>query len=198
MTATLVIDTAGSRCAVAVAVDGAIRAEQVEPMTRGHAERLFPLIGRVLAQAGTDPADLGLIVVCTGPGGFTGARIGVAAARGLSLALGIPAAGVSWFEAIASGASASEVAVVLPAPPGVLFVQYFRDKAPLAPPAPLPASDEALPNLPRFGAEALDGTGLTDLARAALLRADHAPPAPLYLRPPDAQPGRTLAPRLLG
>lgn len=198
MTATVVIDTASSRCAVAVVMDGTIRAEQVEPMTRGHAERLFPLIDRVLAQARTSLSDLGLIVVCTGPGGFTGARIGVAAARGLSVALGIPAAGVSWFEAIASGAGAGEVAVVLPAPPGTLFVQYFRDRAPLASPAPLPTGDEGPRNVPRLGAEALDGTGLADLARAALLRAEHAPPAPLYLRPPDAQPGRTLAPRLLG
>jgi tRNA threonylcarbamoyl adenosine modification protein YeaZ len=197
MTATLVIDTAGLRCAAAVVIDGAIRAEQVEQMTRGHAERLFPLIGRVLAQARTGPTHLGLIVVCTGPGGFTGARIGVAAARGLSLALGIPAAGVSWFEAIASGAGANEVAVVLPAPPGALFVQYFRGEAPLAAPAPLPAGDTRR-NLPQFGAEALDGTGLADLARAALLRDEHAPPTPLYLRPPDAQPARTRAPRLLG
>lgn len=63
-------------------------------MTRGQAERLMPLAEEVLAEAGVAPRDLTAVAVCTGPGNFTGVRIAVAAARGLSLSLGIPAVGV--------------------------------------------------------------------------------------------------------
>ncbi len=73
-------------------------------MTKGQAERLFPLIGEVMAQAGLAWSDLDAIGVGIGPGNFTGVRISVAAARGLALSLGIPAIGISATEAAACGA----------------------------------------------------------------------------------------------
>ncbi len=54
-------------------------------MGRGHAEHLFPMIDKVLARAGVGYEGVGRIAVCTGPGSFTGVRIGVAAARGIAL-----------------------------------------------------------------------------------------------------------------
>ena len=89
MSLVLVIDTAAAHCAVAVFQSdamggGAALAERREPMLRGHAERLFPLIEAALSEARVAVSALDAIAVCTGPGGFTGARIGVAAARGLA------------------------------------------------------------------------------------------------------------------
>src|SRR5439155_10793463 len=58
----------------------------------------------LLRAAGTAPAELDLLVVGIGPGSFTGIRIGLAAARGLALALDVPVAGVSTLAALAAGA----------------------------------------------------------------------------------------------
>lgn len=81
-------------------------------MAKGQAERLFPLLEEVLAEAGLSWSDLDAIGVGIGPGNFTGVRISVAAARGLSLSLGIPAAGVSATEAAACDAGRPCRAVV--------------------------------------------------------------------------------------
>jgi tRNA threonylcarbamoyladenosine biosynthesis protein TsaB len=70
-------------------------AGQSRAVGKGHAELLFGEIGARFAQAGLTPADIGRIVVAVGPGSFTGVRIGVAAARGLALALAVPVVGVT-------------------------------------------------------------------------------------------------------
>ena len=92
-------DCAGSGCAAAVLAGDRVVARRAEKLERGQAARLMPLIAETLKEAGLVPADLDLIAVTTGPGGFTGIRIGLAAARGLALAAGIPAVGVSNFAA---------------------------------------------------------------------------------------------------
>lgn|GEM_PF-63947 len=94
-------DTSAAHCAAAVICGDRLLAQRVEPMTKGQAERLFPLLEEVLAEAGLAWSDLDAIGVGIGPGNFTGIRISVAAARGLALSLGIPAAGVSATEAAA-------------------------------------------------------------------------------------------------
>ena len=97
-------DTSAAHCAAAVVCGDRVLAERAEAMTKGQAERLFPLIGEVMAQAGLAWSDLDAIGVGIGPGNFTGVRISVAAARGLALSLGIPAIGISATEAAACGA----------------------------------------------------------------------------------------------
>jgi tRNA threonylcarbamoyl adenosine modification protein YeaZ len=66
-----------------------------------HAEFIFPLIDKVISEAKIEKAEIGGIIVSTGPGSFTGLRIGMSAAKGLAVALDIPIVGVSIFNALA-------------------------------------------------------------------------------------------------
>jgi len=79
---------------------GRVVAERYEEMKKGQAERLFPMLEAVLGEVGAVWEELDAIGVGTGPGNFTGIRIAVSAARGLSLSLDVPAVGVSGFEAL--------------------------------------------------------------------------------------------------
>ena len=114
----LALDTTADNCAVALAKTGnglSVLVRRTEAIGRGHAERLMPMIGEALAEAGLTYADLERIAVTTGPGSFTGTRIGVAAARGLALALGIPAVGLSVLDALIEAAGAKSDGVVVAA-----------------------------------------------------------------------------------
>ena len=128
----LALDTAGDNCAVALARAGdglSVLARRVEAIGRGHAERLMPMIGEVLAEADLTYADLERIAVTTGPGSFTGTRIGVAGARGLALALAIPAVGVSVLDALieATGGKADSLIVAaLDAKRGEIYAKAVR------------------------------------------------------------------------
>ena len=102
----LVFDTSCGACSVAVWSGDRAVAERYEAMPRGQAERLLPMIEETLAEAGMAWGRLDAVGVTRGPGAFTGIRIGLAAARGLALARGIPAIGISTFEALAVRAPA--------------------------------------------------------------------------------------------
>lgn len=101
MRALLAIDTADRTAGVALAVEGAVVAEHVEGSAARHSARLFDLIDGVLAGAGATRSDLCAVGVTRGPGSFTGLRVGIATAKGLAYALGIPVVGVSSLEALA-------------------------------------------------------------------------------------------------
>ena len=103
----LAFDTSAARCAAALVSGGRVLAARDEAMDRGQAERLLPMLEAMLAEAGVGWAALDGLAVCTGPGNFTGLRIAVAAVRGLALALGVPAVGVTAFEALAAPAGPS-------------------------------------------------------------------------------------------
>ena len=215
---TLAFDTEAAHCAAALVRGDALLAERAEPMARGQAERLLPLLGELLAGAGQGWDDLGLIAVGTGPGNFTGLRIAVAAARGLALARGLPAIGVSLFEALAEGTQGPAL-VTLDDRRGGLFAQRLEAGLPVG--APVEADPEALEAaLGPFPAAMLclghrAGEVAARLGRAAgseaaepdpraiarvaarRLRAGAPPrPAPLYIRRADALPS-SEAPTLI-
>jgi tRNA threonylcarbamoyladenosine biosynthesis protein TsaB len=98
----LAFDTATDRATSALVDDGEVLGERVS-----RASTLLEDVDALLRQAGAHPGDLDALAVGVGPGGFTGIRIGLAAARGLSLALDVPAAGVSTLDALAAGAAAA-------------------------------------------------------------------------------------------
>ena len=83
----LAIDTALAACSAAVLDtehNGGIVASESLPMVRGHAEALLPLLQRVMQAAGLTFPDIDRIAVTTGPGSFTGLRVGLSAARGIA------------------------------------------------------------------------------------------------------------------
>jgi tRNA threonylcarbamoyladenosine biosynthesis protein TsaB len=100
----LAIDTALDACAAAVldTETAKLIAQESQAMKRGHAEALMPLIGRVITQSGIGFETLDRIAVTTGPGSFTGLRVGLSAARGLGLAASKPVVGVTTLTAYAA------------------------------------------------------------------------------------------------
>lgn len=106
MVSILAFDSSAAACSVAVWRDGAVVAAERLPMSRGHAEALMPMIERAMDAARLGYRDLAAVAVAAGPGAFTGLRIGIATARGLALAAGIPAIGVSVFAALAAAVPA--------------------------------------------------------------------------------------------
>src|ERR1700688_3528834 len=100
----LAIDTALDACAAGVldTEAGQLIAQESLVMRRGHAEALMPLIARVIKQAGIAFTALDRIAVTTGPGSFTGLRVGLSAARGIGLAADRPVVGVTTLTAYAA------------------------------------------------------------------------------------------------
>ena len=131
------MDAACSACSTAVLRDGRILAAERSAAARGHAETLMPMIVRTLARAGLGFSQIAALAVTVGPGSFTGIRIALAAARGLSLALDRPVLGVTTLEAVAHAAlrgspgAAAPCLVALDARREDLYVQIFApDGAP--------------------------------------------------------------------
>jgi tRNA threonylcarbamoyladenosine biosynthesis protein TsaB len=213
----LAIDTALAACSVAVFDSDADRilAVQSLPMTRGHAEALMPLVERVMADAGASFAEIERLAVTTGPGSFTGLRVGIAAARGIALASEKPAVGVTTLQAYAAPHQAERRFPIIAAIDARNDQVYFQVFAPgrsnggprLAPLREAAKAAAALPaRLVGSAAQAIaaalsenDAVPVSvetrvapDIAWVARLGAfsadDTSPPVPQYLRAPDAQP----------
>lgn len=103
----LALDTSGPACSVALWENGLVGARR-ETMDRGHSEALIPMIRDLMSAHAWTMDDLGLIAVTTGPGAFTGLRIGLAATKGLALATGTPCIGVTTFQVLAQGIPETE------------------------------------------------------------------------------------------
>ncbi|MGR3491216.1 MAG: tRNA (adenosine(37)-N6)-threonylcarbamoyltransferase complex dimerization subunit type 1 TsaB [Shimia sp.] len=187
----LAVDTSGAYVALALFVDEDITVD-VTDMAKGQAEALFPLAEGLLKDAGLTWQSLDRLAVCTGPGNFTGIRIGVSAVRGLALSLDIPAIGISTFEAVAELVPGT-LRVTCPTPWGAV---YLADPAQ---PELAEIADPAKLDTKRF-ARAEDHSpearirAITALARG---REAAAPPAPLYIRPADAAPPKDAPPVIL-
>ncbi|MEL7115167.1 MAG: tRNA (adenosine(37)-N6)-threonylcarbamoyltransferase complex dimerization subunit type 1 TsaB, partial [Pseudomonadota bacterium] len=118
-------DTSGPACAAALLSGGTVVAHRHEAMAKGQAERLLPMLEEVLAEANVAWSDLAALGVGVGPGNFTGVRIAVSAARGVSLGLGLPTVGVSALEAQAF-ATSGVVISSLDARRDQLYLQVFE------------------------------------------------------------------------
>lgn len=170
----LAFDAAGRGCSAAVWRDGQVLAADRAAMARGQAERLVPMIDSVLRTACVGYPELDALAVTTGPGAFTGVRIGLASARGYALALGIPAIGIGSLAAIAAGTQPEERAgrtllVLIDAKRADVYAQAFQpDLRPATDPMALTpdALDAALPAGPLLLAGDGDA-GAVDTLRAA-------------------------------
>lgn len=96
----LALDSSMGGCTVAVWMADGRHFSKTLVTEREQAAKLIPMVQAVLAEAGIEFADLGLIVTTVGPGSFTGLRISLSAARSLGLALGAPVQGVSTFDLV--------------------------------------------------------------------------------------------------
>jgi tRNA threonylcarbamoyladenosine biosynthesis protein TsaB len=136
----LALDTALSMCSVGLWQAGQYAGRSV-PMERGHAESLMPMMEAVLGEAHVGYGELDLITVTVGPGAFTGLRAGLAAARGLALALDRPCVGVTTLEAVAQavygqGPGRRALLVAHESRRAELYVQFFgEDGCPVSEPA---------------------------------------------------------------
>jgi tRNA threonylcarbamoyl adenosine modification protein YeaZ/ribosomal-protein-alanine acetyltransferase len=206
----LCIDTALASCSVCVydASSKTMLASEQRLMARGHAEALPPMVARVMAQVGIGYADLSRIAVTTGPGTFTGIRVGLSFARALGLARGIKVLGLNTM--VATQAAVSEKSCIVVHQAGMSGLFYFYDGAEiqlLAPEAIIAQlrNDQLVLGT---GAEAIVAlSGRSDLKRspqhnlpsasgfAAYAAAQPEPthmPDPVYLREADAKPQKDL------
>jgi tRNA threonylcarbamoyladenosine biosynthesis protein TsaB len=157
--------------------DREVLREAYELRSAGHAERLLPMIAEVMDRAGADFPSLDRIAVTLGPGGFTGVRAGIAAARALALATGKPVVGTTSLAVMAHGAEASlggaldgrRLVVAVDAHRGALYVQGFGAGGLAAGPALLLAPEEAVRWIGRDRACIVGSAapGLSALVRAA-------------------------------
>src|SRR5208282_1694999 len=215
----LAIDTALAACSAALldTEQGGIVASESLPMMRGHAEALMPLLARLMDQAGMGFPDLDRVVVTTGPGSFTGLRVGIAAARGIALAADKPAIGLSTLSAYAAPHMAADdrfpVVAAIDARHEHVYLQVFgpggrtltaprlatlREAVRAAADAPAcivgsAALAVAAALSPADAAPAaVDARAAPDIAwvarMGAVLPEGQSPPKPQYLRAPDAQP----------
>jgi tRNA threonylcarbamoyladenosine biosynthesis protein TsaB len=213
----LAIDTALEACSAAVLDTGSgdVVSESM-PMVRGHAEALMPLIARVMKQADVAFSALDRVAVTTGPGSFTGLRVGIAAARGIGLAATKPVIGLTTLAAYAAPHIAQDdktaIAVAIDARHQHVYLQIFgAGGRTLIAPRIVSIGDAV--RAAAHGPVRIVGTGAAMLALAwpsheppVLVDESRAPdiawvcrlavaadegasePKPLYLRAPDAQP----------
>ena len=201
----LAVDTALGGCSAALLDGDTVVAHIFEAMDRGHAERLAPMVDEVMR--GYDFSALDRLAVTTGPGTFTGQRVGLAFMRGLRLALKKPLGGVTTLEAMAAATQSPRAAAIHDARREEAYL-LLKDDNVLLEPTVMPFR-EAIARIQAFGPCALAGTGaeavrealgdgfvLTDIRQpdalwvARLAMALPEPPdapGPLYLRGADAK-----------
>ncbi len=219
----LAIDTALEACAAGVLDTdaGKLIAQESQAMKRGHAEALMPLVARVIKVSGAGFAELDRVAVTTGPGSFTGLRVGLSAARGIALAAGKPVVGVTTLTAYAAPVvnkgDEHPVISAIDARHGHVYLQVVAGNGSSLLWPRLASIEEAL-EAGRFGAPHLVGNAARILAErwptdapppvqidarpapeiawvgwlGAAISPDSAPARPYYLRAPDAKPQKDM------
>jgi tRNA threonylcarbamoyl adenosine modification protein YeaZ len=215
----LAIDTALDYCAAAVldTDSQAVIAQETQTMKRGHAEALMPLIARVMTASGIAYLDLDRIAVTTGPGSFTGLRVGLSAARGIGLAADKPVVGLTTLSAyvaplVAEGQEQPIISAIDARHDHVYFQVVAGNGTTLMKPAVAPI--ESTFAAARFGALRVVGNAAQLLADrwprhlqapssfdpqpgpditwiawlGAAIDPSGSPAKPFYLRSPDAKP----------
>jgi tRNA threonylcarbamoyladenosine biosynthesis protein TsaB len=183
----LVLDTATRTPVVAVAAtDGTVMAERQWQSRHRHGEELLGRTEEALAEIGAGRRDLTGVVVGTGPGSFTGLRIGLATAKTIAYALAIPIVGVSSTRALALAAatadgSLAELAIALPAGAADRYVHRFRITGGLPVEMDRPQLTAAPPTSDEIDGEGVQGvaTALAQLGTAALKAGETDDPATL-------------------
>jgi tRNA threonylcarbamoyladenosine biosynthesis protein TsaB len=219
----LAIDTALDACAAGVLDTSVSRliAWETQSMKRGHAEALMPLIGRVMDRAAIAFTALDRIAVTTGPGSFTGLRVGLSAARGIALAADRPVVGVTTLTAYAAPVVSTNskppvIAAIDARHDHVYFQVVSGDGGALVSPRVAPIAEALAAS--RFGAPHLVGNAARLLADrwpadaappfqvdsqpapditwvawlGAAVNPETAPARPYYLRAPDAKPAKDM------
>lgn len=198
----LAINTVGAACEAAVLGPG-VECVVSEGMARGHDARIAPVVEQVMRESGFVWSDIDRIGVVTGPGSFTGIRVGVAFARGLGFTLEVPVAGVTALEAL--GADEGSVLAMLPAqrrpPERTWWAQVLDEGRGVEPPMELDESQ--LTELSRTASRIVgqsspeslvakfEDRSPSVLAVARLcerIEPETAPARPIYVRAPDAAP----------
>lgn len=205
----LAVDTALGACSVALIEDERTLAHRYQLMDRGHAEALAPMVEDAMPEIAF--ADLARLAVTTGPGTFTGQRVGLAFMRGLRVALQVPLVGITTLAAMAEAAKAEtgltraialhdarrdevylEIAGMLP-PTVTLFDQAVEVLRDLPGDDPIAVAGTAAPRVcdalaKRFVLSSVRQPDALWVARLAMrAETSNDPPRPLYLRAPDAK-----------
>jgi tRNA threonylcarbamoyl adenosine modification protein YeaZ len=182
----LAIDTTGARLQLAL-LHGDLADTSIDEIGKGHAELLFARLDALLKRNGLSYGDLTCIAVTSGPGSFTGLRVGLAAARGLGLTLDIPVLGIPTLTAL-SLAGQGAFAVIVDARRSEAYCQLFTGAGmPAAPAEVVPFDAPPVPSgLPIVSGNPVDIGLLATFAA----NADPAvyPPDAFYLRSADAKP----------
>jgi tRNA threonylcarbamoyladenosine biosynthesis protein TsaB len=216
----LAIDTALEACQVAIfdSDEEKLLAILSHDMRRGHAEALIPIIADAMKAAGLDYSQLDRIATTVGPGSYTGLRVGISAAKGLSFASGKPAVGITTLAALSAPLIAEDTAVpvvsVIDARHGNVYFHMagagqrvllsarhtsIEDAILTITAGPVrlvgPAAQILAANWPRHPSPppvAIDGRAKPSIEWVARLAAAaeplRAPAKPLYLRAPDVTP----------
>jgi tRNA threonylcarbamoyladenosine biosynthesis protein TsaB len=184
----LALETSNRFCAACVmdTPRKTIIASHILDIGKGHSEHIMGVIKHVLDEAEQDYKNLTSIAVCVGPGSFTGIRVGLATAIGLSIALNIPIVGVSSLQALSlRDKSDGEMLCVMNAGRGDVYMQNFSsERYPLDAIQQIPESQITLP-------EPLNITLLPDISEIAIAALNPrmcVAAKPLYIRKPDAKP----------
>lgn len=176
----LAIDTATSEVVVAAGdPGGAILGASLIRAGHRHGEVVLPAIGRLTGELNLRRSRIAAIVVGTGPGAFTGLRVGIATAKALAHALGKPIVGVSTGEALLASAAAEagrptgELVLLVPAGPSDRVVVRSGEQPALLPGGsePEPAPDGTLVAVDLAGRAPSDAVERGDAARRGLARA---------------------------